>query len=213
MTSHIKQPPQAVGLYDPRYEHDACGVGMVARLDNRPTHEVVSRAITALENLEHRGASGADPRTGDGAGILLQMPDELLRATAEFDLPAPGSYGVMMCFLPRDPEVRGRLEGLLERTVREEDQRVLGWREVPVREEHAGTVAGACRPFVRQLFVGAGENQDQDAFERKLYVIRRICELTAEEPGLYVVFELFAHAQLQGDADQLPARLVLPRPA
>ena len=80
MTTHSKQPPKAVGLYDPRFEHDACGVGMVARLDNRPTHEVVSRAITALENLEHRGASGADPRTGDGAGILMQMPDELLRA-------------------------------------------------------------------------------------------------------------------------------------
>ncbi|HEY2140556.1 MAG TPA: glutamate synthase large subunit [Solirubrobacteraceae bacterium] len=187
MTSHIKQPPQAVGLYDPRYEHDACGVGMVARLDNVPTHEVVSRAITALENLEHRGASGADPCTGDGAGILLQMPDELLRAAVEFELPAPGAYGVMMCFLPTDPDVRGRLEELLERTVRAEGQRVLGWREVPVCEEHAGEVAGACRPVVRQLFVGAASDDDQDAFERKLYVIRRVCELTAEEPGLYVV--------------------------
>src|ERR1039457_5275468 len=82
MTSQIKQPPRAVGLYDPRFEHDACGVGMVARLDNRPTHEVITRAITALENLEHRGASGADPCTGDGAGILMQMPGELLRAGA-----------------------------------------------------------------------------------------------------------------------------------
>ena len=87
MTTHNKQPPQAVGLYDPSYEHDACGVGMVARLDNQPTHEVITRAITALENLEHRGASGADPRTGDGAGILMQMPDELLRAVVDFELP------------------------------------------------------------------------------------------------------------------------------
>ena len=87
MNSHIKQPPKAVGLYDPRFEHDSCGVGMVARLDNRPTHEVIERAITALENLEHRGASGADACTGDGAGILMQMPDALLRAAVEFELP------------------------------------------------------------------------------------------------------------------------------
>jgi glutamate synthase domain-containing protein 2/glutamate synthase domain-containing protein 1/glutamate synthase domain-containing protein 3 len=186
MTSHIKQPPKAVGLYDPRFEHDACGVGMVARLDNHPTHEVVSRALTALENLEHRGANGADPSTGDGAGILLQMPDELLRATVDFELPAPGRYGVLMCFLSTDPAVRERLEGLLERTVRAEGQQLLGWREVPVREEHAGEVAGACRPVIRQLFVGAAEGSDQDVFERKLYVIRRVCELTASEPGLYV---------------------------
>ena len=189
MTTHTMQPPKAVGLYDPSFEHDACGVGMVARLDNRPTHEVICKAITALENLEHRGASGADPRTGDGAGILLQMPDELLRAVVDFELPPAGAYGVMMCFLPREDEAaRARLEALLERTVLAEGQRVLGWREVPVCEEHTGEVAGACRPSVRQLLVGAGstEQSDQDSFERKLYVIRRVCELTAEDPGLYV---------------------------
>jgi glutamate synthase domain-containing protein 2/glutamate synthase domain-containing protein 1/glutamate synthase domain-containing protein 3 len=195
MNSHIMQPPKAVGLYDPRFEHDACGVGMVARLDNQPTHEVISRAITALENLEHRGANGADPRTGDGAGILMQMPDELLRGSVGFELPEPGAYGVLMCFLPNDEAVRGRLEALLERTVLAEGQRLLGWRDVPVEIEQTGRVAGACRPVIRQLFVGAGPQQvagtaaeggGQDAFERKLYVIRRVCELTAEEPGLYV---------------------------
>ncbi|HEX7611038.1 MAG TPA: glutamate synthase central domain-containing protein, partial [Solirubrobacteraceae bacterium] len=188
MTTHNTQPPKAVGLYDPRFEHDACGVGMVARLDNQPTHEVITRAITALENLEHRGASGADPRTGDGAGILMQMPDELLRAVVDFELPPLGSYGVLMCFLPTDADARARLEALLERTVIAEGQVLLGWRSVPVEEEHTGEVAGACRPVIRQLFVGAGEAQagDQDAFERKLYVIRRICDLTAEGAGLYV---------------------------
>jgi glutamate synthase domain-containing protein 2/glutamate synthase domain-containing protein 1/glutamate synthase domain-containing protein 3 len=188
MNSHTKQPPQAVGLYDPRYEHDACGVGMVARLDNTATHEVVARALTALKNLEHRGATGADPCTGDGAGILMQLPDELLRATVEFELPPAGSYGVLMCFLPTDPAARERLEALLEGTVRDEGQRLLGWREVPIDESQTGEVAGACRPVIRQLFVGAGEAQatDNDAFERKLYVIRRVCELTASEPGLYV---------------------------
>ncbi len=188
MYSHNKQPPKAVGLYDPRYEHDACGVGMVARLDNRPTHEVVSRALTALENLEHRGASGADPRTGDGAGILMQMPDELLRARVDFELPEPGAYGVLMCFLPTDAEARGRLEALLERVVGELEQVVLGWRDVPVDERETGEVAAACRPVIRQLFVGAGPAQqnDQDAFERKLYVIRRVCELQSEGESLYV---------------------------
>jgi glutamate synthase domain-containing protein 2/glutamate synthase domain-containing protein 1/glutamate synthase domain-containing protein 3 len=188
MTSHSKQPPPAVGLYDPRFEHDSCGVGMVARLDNVPTHEVVSLAITALENLEHRGATGADACTGDGAGILMQMPDELLRAEAGCELPPRGSYGVLMCFLPTDAAARARLEELVERTVAAEGQVVLGWRDVPVCEEHTGEVAGACRPVMRQLFVGAGpaHARDQDAFERKLYVIRRVCELTAEEPGLYI---------------------------
>jgi glutamate synthase domain-containing protein 2/glutamate synthase domain-containing protein 1/glutamate synthase domain-containing protein 3 len=196
MTEHTKQPPKAVGLYDPLFEHDACGVGMVARLDNRPTHEVISQAIGALENLEHRGASGADPTTGDGAGILMQMPDELLRAAVDFELPGQGRYGVLMCFMPTERESRERLEEQLERTVREEGQRVLGWRDVPVDTEHVGRTAGACRPAIRQLFVGAAEdssaeapdarNFDQDAFERKLYVIRRRCELTAVEPGLYV---------------------------
>jgi glutamate synthase (NADPH/NADH) large chain/glutamate synthase (ferredoxin) len=205
MTSHTMQPPKAVGLYDPRFEHDACGVGMVARLDNTPTHEVIERGIAALKNLEHRGASGADPCTGDGAGILMQMPDELLRGTVEFELPPAGHYGVLMCFLPTDPEVRTRLEGLLERTVGEEGQHVLGWRDVPVRPEHTGEVAGACRPVIRQLFVGAGSGRasaatagigsdedamdaefDQDAFERKLYVIRRVCELSPDGAGLYV---------------------------
>src|SRR3984893_16070083 len=188
MTSHIKQPSAAVGLYDPRFEHDACGVGMVARLDNQPTHEVITHAITALENLEHRGASGADANTGDGAGILMQMPDELLRAAVPFELPPPGAYGVLMCFLPNDAAARERLEGLVERTVTAEGQQLLGWRDVPVNPEHTGRVAGACRPLIRQLFVGAGAAQagNQEAFERKLYVIRRVCELTAQEPGLYI---------------------------
>ena len=188
MTEYTKQPPRAVGLYDPRFEHDACGVGMVARLDNHPTHEVIAQAIGALENLEHRGASGADPTTGDGAGILMQMPDELLRAVVDFELPPAGRYGVLMCFLPTEEEPRERLQEQLERTVGEEGQRVLGWREVPVDLEHVGRSAGACRPDVRQLFVGpaVAEPFDQDGFERKLYVIRRRCELNAVAEGLYV---------------------------
>jgi glutamate synthase (NADPH/NADH) large chain/glutamate synthase (ferredoxin) len=164
---------------------------MVARLDNLPTHEVVTRAITALENLEHRGASGADPLTGDGAGILMQMPDELLRVVAGFELPPAGSYGVLMCFLPTDATARQRIEGLLERTVTDEGQSLLGWRDVPVWPEHTGATAAACRPAIRQLFVGARDGLDQDAFERKLYVIRRVCEQAVSasddvDAGFYV---------------------------
>jgi glutamate synthase domain-containing protein 2/glutamate synthase domain-containing protein 1/glutamate synthase domain-containing protein 3 len=176
--TRIRQPPQADGLYDPRYEHDACGVAVVARLDNRASHEVVALGIEAVANLEHRGAAGADPETGDGAGLLLQMPDAFLREVVGFELPARGRYGVAMCFLPTDPAERAELTALLERTVEEEGQRVLGWRDVPTDERRIGPTARASQPTIRQLFVGAGpaHEADQDAFERKLYVIRRVAE-------------------------------------
>src|SRR3954470_9876252 len=175
------EPPQADGLYDPRFEHDACGVAMIARLDNEPTHEVVDKALTALDNLEHRGAEGSDTKTGDGAGILTQLPDAFFRGVCEFELPPAGRYGVCVCFLPADATRRAKLEELLELNARIEGQRVLGWRDVPVDEAHVGDTANASRPAMRQLFIGAGEGftADQDAFERKLYVIRRIVELAA----------------------------------
>ena len=176
--SLTSQFPQADGLYDPRYEHDACGVGVVARLDNQPTNEVVRLAIDALANLEHRGAAGADPETGDGAGILIQMPDALLRDVVEFELPPAGCYGVAMCFLPKADEPRAELEAMLERVVVAEGQHVLGWRDVPTDDRHVGPTARMSQPAIRQLFIGAGPVQaaDQDAFERKLYVIRRLAE-------------------------------------
>ncbi|WP_084270225.1 glutamate synthase large subunit [Patulibacter minatonensis] len=175
--------PAAQGLYDPRNEHDACGVAMVARLDNVPEHETLVRALTALENLDHRGAAGADARTGDGAGILVQIPHEFLRAVVDFELPEPGSYAVGMCFLPQDATVRHRIEQMIERNVRTEGQRVLGWRDVPVRPDEIGVTANEARPYFRQLFIeaGPGFDHDQDAFERKLYVIRRICELATPD--------------------------------
>ncbi|MEI2703404.1 MAG: glutamate synthase large subunit [Baekduia sp.] len=177
----IRALPQADGLYDPTNEHDACGVAMVARLDNRPEHEVVVRALTALDNLEHRGAEGADIHTGDGAGILTQVPDAFFRAVCDFELPAAGDYGVGMCFLPQDPDARRKLEELIELNVRIEGQELLGWRDVPVDEDHVGSTANRTRPYMKQVFVGAGSEHggDNDAFERKLYVIRRIIELAA----------------------------------
>jgi glutamate synthase domain-containing protein 1 len=187
MTTFHQPPYQADGLYDPRFEHDACGVALVARLDNQATREVVDKALMALENLEHRGATGADSKSGDGAGILTQMPDAFLREEVDFELPPAGAYGVAMCFLPTNPAVRAKIEGLLELNVRVEGQEVLGWRDLPLDEEHVGSTANRTRPCMRQLFVGAKGDcvTDQDAFERKLYVIRRICEL-ASGPEFYV---------------------------
>jgi glutamate synthase domain-containing protein 2/glutamate synthase domain-containing protein 1/glutamate synthase domain-containing protein 3 len=181
--TRIRQPQQADGLYDPRYEHDACGVAVVARLDNRPTNEVVALGIEAVANLEHRGAAGADPETGDGAGLLIQIPDDFLRAVVDFELPPAGRYGVAMCFLPTDATEQAELTALLERTVVEENQRVLGWRDVPTDDRRIGPTARASQPTIRQLFIGAGPAQeaDQDAFERKLYVIRRVAEKAFED--------------------------------
>ena len=179
--SQMQHFPQATGLYDPRYEHDACGVAFVARLDNEPTREGVEMGLRALENLEHRGAAGADPRTGDGAGMMVQLPDEFFRDVVDFELPPAGQYGVGVCFLPRDDTRRAKLEELIELNIRVEGQRVLGWRDVPVDTEHVGETADRTRPVMRQVFVGAGPGweDDQPAFERKLYVIRRIVELAA----------------------------------
>jgi glutamate synthase (NADPH/NADH) large chain/glutamate synthase (ferredoxin) len=181
--TRIRQPQQADGLYDPRYEHDACGVAVVARLDNRPTNEVVALGIEAVANLEHRGAAGADPETGDGAGLLIQIPDDFLRAVVDFELPPAGRYGVAMCFLPTDPAEQADLTALLERTVGDENQRVLGWRDVPTDDRRIGPTARASQPTIRQLFIGAGlaQEADQDAFERKLYVIRRLAEKAFED--------------------------------
>ena len=177
----------ARGLYDSRYEHDACGVAFVARLGVPASHEVVSRALWALEHLEHRGAEGADPDTGDGAGILLQLPDEFLRAKVDFELPEPGRYGVAVCFLPRhDEAARAEAIGLIESTAEAEGQRVLGWRDVWVDELHCGTTAKACAPYIQHFFVGAGDQiEDQDALERKLYVIRR-CVEKHDLPGVAI---------------------------
>src|SRR3712207_235441 len=157
-----ENPLQASGLYDPRYEHDACGVAFVARLDNRPTREVIEMGLRALENLEHRGAAGADPLTGDGAGMLVQMPDEFFRQVVDFELPPLGQYGVCVAFLPQDETRRRMLEELLELNARVEGQRVVGWRAVPVDEAHVGETANRTRPHMRQLFLGAGPGFEHD---------------------------------------------------
>jgi len=178
---HRTTRPGATGLYDPAYEHDACGIALVARLRGEATHAVVERGLEALSNMEHRGAEGADPNTGDGAGILLQIPDAFIRAVvAGVELPQPGRYGVGMLFLPRDPERRAALEQLVEETAQAEGQPVIWWRDVPVDDREVGETARLSAPVIRQAILAAGEEiADQDAFERKLYVIRRVVERLA----------------------------------
>ncbi len=165
------------GLYDPRDEHDACGVGFIANIKNRKSHAILLDGINILHNLAHRGAVSADPFAGDGAGILIQIPDRLFRAEAKglrIDLPEEGSYGVGMVFLPRDPETRQACESAIERFITAEGQVLLGWRDVPVDPAALGDSIRPTAPIIRQFFVGRGANcADADALERKLYVIRK----------------------------------------
>jgi glutamate synthase domain-containing protein 2/glutamate synthase domain-containing protein 1/glutamate synthase domain-containing protein 3 len=182
---HALVPPGATGLYDPSNEHDSCGIALVAKLWGEASHAVVEKALDALENLEHRGAEGADPNTGDGAGILLQIPDAFLRAAAAgIELPPPGRYGVGVCYLPSETERRAELELLIEEQIAAEGQRAIFWRDVPVDENYVGDTARLSAPVIRQVLIEAADDvPDQDAFERKLYVIRRLIERSGG-PGL-----------------------------
>ena len=178
------------GLYDPAYEHDACGLGFVARVDGRKTRGTVEEGLEILVNLEHRGASGSDPETGDGAGILVQVPDAFFRkecGALGFELPPEGRYGVGTIFERSDGE--GSVsEEQLRRIAEEEGQQLLCFRDVPIEPSAAGRLARGVMPRIRQVFVAAGEGLDRDAFERKLYVIRRLLHKAVEEShSCYVV--------------------------
>src|SRR5688500_15742858 len=161
------------GLYDPAFEHDGCGVAMVARPDGARTHEAVARGLASLCNLEHRGAEGADADTGDGAGILLQMPDRFLRAVLDFELPAAGQYGVAVCFLPKESSRRSELERMFSERAERRGLSVLGWRDVPVRGDTVGRVARDAAPVIRQLFLAGPPGGTTDQLELDLYIARR----------------------------------------
>ncbi|HNH90562.1 MAG TPA: glutamate synthase subunit alpha, partial [Thiobacillaceae bacterium] len=178
--------PGRQGLYDPSLEHDACGVGFVAHIKNKKSHDIVRQGLRILENLTHRGATGYDPLLGDGAGILIQIPDTFLReetAKLGLSLPAAGDYACGMVFLPQSANGRLACESAVARLVYEEGQRFLGWRDVPRDNSGLAEAARAEEPVVRMVFIGRGEGSgdnstpDQDVFERKLFVIRRRVEL------------------------------------
>src|SRR4029077_11325410 len=179
--------PPAQGLYRPEHEHDACGIGFVASIEGRKSHDIVLKGIQILVNLTHRGACGCDPQTGDGAGILIQIPHTFFAreaASLGFSLPSPGEYGVGMVFLPVDTQDRLICEGVIEKIAREEGLTVLGWRDTPINGNTIGRLARASQPYIEQIFLRSGPGMDQDALERKLYVVRKLAEAIVAESDL-----------------------------
>ncbi|MAU95078.1 MAG: glutamate synthase large subunit [Fulvimarina sp.] len=191
--------PKKIGLYDPRNEHDACGVGFIAHMKNEKSHAIVEKGIEIVENLTHRGAVGADPLMGDGAGMLVQIPHRFFAeemAAQGVSLPEPGHYGVGHIFMPRDAERRAHVEAVFEEVVREEGQTVLGWRDVPVSNESLSKAPEivATEPVHRQIFIGRSASAaGEDEFERRLYILRKVvsnriqAETSGEDIGFYVV--------------------------
>jgi glutamate synthase (NADPH) large chain len=169
--------PPVQGLYDPRNEHDACGVGFIAHIKGQKSHAIIKQALEILRNLDHRGAVGADPLLGDGAGLLIQLPDALFRAWAAGEgkeLPQPGDYAVAMCFLPQDEPSRSLITSVFEKFIAKEGQELVGWRDVPTTIEGLGKAVIAEMPVIRQCVIKRGPSTpDQDAFERKLLAIRK----------------------------------------
>ncbi|MDP3769162.1 MAG: glutamate synthase subunit alpha, partial [Dehalococcoidia bacterium] len=176
--------PPAQGLYDPRHEHDACGVGFVVSIKGVKSHRIVRQALQVLMNLLHRGACGCEVNTGDGAGILLQVPDKFLRRECQrlgIPLPPPRHYGVGLVFLPRDPLQREKAQVLIQAIAADEGQRVLGWRDVPTDDRPLGATALSVEPVIKQVFIGRGPGiADDGHFERKLYVVRKRIEQAVE---------------------------------
>ncbi len=176
------------GLYSPNLEHDSCGVGVVANIKGSQSHEIVTEALEALVNLGHRGACGRDPETGDGAGILVQMPHAFFRKACPalgINLPEPGAYGVGMVFLPPQPEARLKCQDLIDRSIAAEGLDLLGWRDVPVNPDRLGRDARSVQPTIRQVFVAGRSNlQDPEQLQRKLYTLRKVIENLLPDCGL-----------------------------
>ncbi len=182
MTARVHPPSR--GLYDPKFEHDACGVGFIAHIKGQRSHSIIQDGLKILNNLTHRGAVGADPMAGDGAGILLQISDDFFREAIGLDLPESGQYAVGMIFLPRQGRARSFCERTVESVIVAEGQTVLGWRDVPVDNRNLGESVVPTEPVIRQVFVRQGsELGDQDAFERKLFVIRKQIEQSVRTSG------------------------------
>ncbi|MBP5186266.1 MAG: glutamate synthase subunit alpha, partial [Clostridiales bacterium] len=185
---------QKQGLYSPDFEHDACGIGFVVNVHGKKTHQTVKDGLKILANLAHRGGEGSDENTGDGAGMLLQIPDTFFRKVCpeeNIELPVVGDYGVGMVFLPRQSDAREKCMKVIDKAVEEEGQVVLGWRDTPVNESTIGQTAKENRPYIAQIFIGRGDKTKKGvAFDRALYIIRkklekRTIELTETDPRYF----------------------------
>jgi glutamate synthase domain-containing protein 2/glutamate synthase domain-containing protein 1/glutamate synthase domain-containing protein 3 len=196
---HAKVHRKRMGLYDSGYEHDACGVGFVVNIKGEKSHEIIRQGLTVLFNLDHRGARGAESDTGDGAGIMIQIPHEFMNKVCSDQgiiLPPPGEYAVGMVFLPQEPARRAECEKLITKIIHEEGQTLLGWRTVPTCDATLGNSAKQCKPYIRQLFIGRNPEIDNTLiFERKLYVIRKRAEKAIRYSGMSV-YESFYVASL-----------------
>ena len=166
-------------LYDPRNEHDACGIGFVVNTKGVRSHDIITKGINILINLTHRGACGCDPETGDGAGLTIQIPHDFFLKELKklgMTLPAPGEYGVGMIFLPVEPQGRLQCEGIIDRIVQAEGLTVIGWRDTPVDSDAIGRIARASQPYIEQIFIRRAASMTEDHFERKLYIARKRIE-------------------------------------
>lgn len=192
------QIPKAQGLYHPEFEHDACGIGLYAHLKGLATHDIVKQGLNMLCQLDHRGGQGGDPLTGDGAGLMVQIPDEYFRlACPEMNLPAKGRYGVGMLFFSNNDDERNEIETRLNAFIEQEGQTLLGWRTVPVDATKIGEVGKETCPTIRQVFIGASEGLTDDlAFERKLFIIRKQAENWARERGNRFYFASLSSATI-----------------
>src|ERR1700744_5746617 len=171
--------PEAQGLYDPGHERDACGIGFVSHIKGQKSHDIIVKGIQVLINLTHRGACGCDPETGDGAGILIQIPHKFFARECVrlgFTLPPAGEYGVGMTFLPVEKQPRLQCEGVIERIAREEGLTVLGWRDTPIDASSIGRVARGSQPYIQQIFLGRAPRMTEDQLERCLYIVRKRVE-------------------------------------
>jgi glutamate synthase (NADPH/NADH) large chain len=174
--------PEAQGLYNPGNEHDNCGIGFVAHIKGKPSHEIIQRGLDVLLNMDHRGAKSADNSTGDGAGLLMQIPHDFITGELRFDVGEPGKYGTGLVFLPKEESEADICMEVLNRNIAAEGLKLVGWRDVPVDHTAPGQIAKTTEPAIKQVFVKA--NLEKDALERKLYIVRKLTEKEIRDSNL-----------------------------
>ncbi len=210
---NIEKYPKKQGLYDPAHEKDNCGVGFIAHMKGDKSHDIIRQGLDLLNRLEHRGAVGADPLTGDGAGILTQVPHELFKSQCEkigISLPAEGKYGTGLVFLPRD-ERGEKLMDIFEQVTAREGLEMLGWRKVPVDNTQIGETSRQVEPDIQQIFIGSGGMEDQELFERKLYVVRKQAGQAIRASGLAELYESYYICSLSSKTFIYKGQLMAPQ--